>query len=358
MNDDCLKLTSYFGERQRTDGRFLAEALLDLYGQHEIATSVMLRGIAGFGLRHSLRTDQLLSMSEDPPVAVIAVDSRAKIEELLDQQTALIKRGLITLERARLFPGDDELILGDQRHEATKLTIYVGRKEQVYGVPAYYAVVDLLYRRGLAGASVFLGVDGTVHGQRERARFFSRNVDVPVMIIAVDAANQITRVLPELGALLRRPLITVERLRVCKRDGQRFERPHSLPGVDEHGLAMWQKVMVYTSEAHRHDGVPVHRALIRRLRQSQHARGATVLRGIWGFHGDHQPHGDKLLQLERRVPVTTVIVDTPDNIARSFDIVDELTHEHGLVTSEMVPALLAIDGDDRRGGTRLARHDY
>lgn len=358
MNDDCLKLTSYFGERQRTDGRFLAEALLDLYGQHEIATSVMLRGIAGFGLRHSLRTDQLLSMSEDPPVAVIAVDSRAKIEELLDQQTALIKRGLITLERARLFRGDDELILGDQRHEATKLTIYVGRKEQVYGVPAYYAVVDLLYRRGLAGASVFLGVDGTVHGQRERARFFSRNVDVPVMIIAVDAANQITRVLPELGALLRRPLITVERLRVCKRDGQRFERPHSLPGVDEHGLAMWQKVMVYTSEAHRHDGLPVHRALIRRLRQSQHARGATVLRGIWGFHGDHQPHGDKLLQLERRVPVTTVIVDTPDNIARSFDIVDELTHEHGLVTSEMVPALLAIDGDDRRGGTRLARHDY
>ena len=358
MNDDCVKLTSYFGERQRTDGRFLAEALLDLYGQHEIATSVMLRGIAGFGLRHSLRTDQLLSMSEDPPVAVIAVDSRAKIEELLDQQTALTKRGLITLERARLFRGDDELILGDQRHEATKLTIYVGRKEQVYGVPAYYAVVDLLYRRGLAGASVFLGVDGTVHGQRERARFFSRNVDVPVMIIAVDAANQITRVLPELGALLRRPLITVERLRVCKRDGQRFERPHSLPGVDEHGLAMWQKVMVYTSEAHRHDGLPVHRALIRRLRQSQHARGATVLRGIWGFHGDHQPHGDKLLQLERRVPVTTVIVDTPDNIARSFDIVDELTHEHGLVTSEMVPALLAIDGDDRRGGTRLARHDY
>jgi PII-like signaling protein len=319
---------------------------------------VMLRGIAGFGLRHSLRTDQLLSMSEDPPVAVIAVDSRPKIEELLDQQTALTKRGLMTLERARLFRGDDELILGDQRREATKLTVYVGRKEQVYGVPAYYAVVDLLYRRGLAGASVFLGVDGTAHGQRERARFFSRNVDVPVMIIAVDAANQITRVLPELGALLRRPLITVERLRVCKRDGQRFERPHSLPGVDEHGLALWQKVMVYTSEAHRHDGLPVHRALIRRLRQSQHARGATVLRGIWGFHGDHQPHGDKLLQLERRVPVTTVIVDTPDNIARSFDIVDELTQEHGLVTSEMVPALLAIDGDDRRGGTRLARHDY
>jgi PII-like signaling protein len=218
--------------------------------------------------------------------------------------------------------------------------------------------VDLLYRRGVTGASVFLGVDGTFHGKRERAKFFGRNVDVPMMIIAVDAANQISRVVPELRALLRRPLLTVERIQVCKRDGWQFGRPHSLPGVDEHGLALWQKIMVYTSEAHRYDGLPIHRALIRRLRQSEHARGATVLRGIWGFHGDHIPHGDKLFQLGRRVPVTTIIVDTPDNIARSFDIIDELTREHGLVTSEMVPALLAVDGDDRRGGTELARHDY
>jgi PII-like signaling protein len=360
MTIDCLKLTSYFGERQRAEDKFLAEALFDLYGEHEIATSVMLRGIAGFGLRHHLRTDQSLSMSEDPPVAVIAVDTKAKIEELLDHQAALTARGLITLERAQLLRDDgDEVALSELEHEATKLTIYVGRKEQVYGVPAYHAVVDLLYRRGLAGASVFLGVDGTSHGKRERARFFGRNPDVPMMIIAVDAGHQIGRVIPELRALLRRPLITVERrVQLCKRDGERFVRPHALPGIDEHGLAMWQKVMVYTSEAQRHGGQPIHRALIRRLRQSDHARGATVLRGIWGFHGDHPPHGDKLLQLGRHVPVTTIIVDTPDNIARTFDIVDELTQEHGLVTSEMVPALLAVDGDDRRGGTNLARHDY
>ena len=44
------------------------------------------------------------------------------------------------------------------------------------------------------------------------------------------------------------------------------------------------------------------------------------------------------------VPSATVLVDTPDAIATSFDIVDELTAEHGLVTSEMVPAMLALDG--------------
>ena len=164
--------------------------------------------------------------------------------------------------------------------------------------------------------------------------------------------------LPELGGLIRRPLITVERVRVCKRDGELLERPHALPGTDEHGLSLWQKLMVYTSESARHNGQPIHRALIRQLRRTKTSRGATVLRGIWGFHGDHEPHGDKLFQLTRHVPVVTIVIDTPPNIAESFDVIDEFTHEQGLVTSEMVPAVLSVDGDDRHGGTRMARHRY
>jgi PII-like signaling protein len=359
VNEDCLKLTTYFGERQRSGDRFLADALLDLYGERQIASSILLRGIGGFGLRHHLRTDQTLSMSEDPPVVVVAVDSKTKIEELLDPVLATKNRGLVTLERARLLREEIGAIeLSDELHEATKLTIYIGRKERAYGIPAYIALCDLMYRRQLAGASVFLGVDGTAHGQRERARFFDRNADVPLMIIAVGSGEQIGRVLPELGGLIRRPLISVERVRVCKRDGQLLERPHALPGTDEHGLAMWQKLMVYTSESGRHRGQPIHRALIQQLRQRKSARGATVLRGIWGFHGDHEPHGDRLFQLVRHVPVVTIIIDTPQNIAESFDVIDEFTQEEGLVTSEMVPAVLSVDGDDRYGGTRMANHPY
>ena len=359
MDQESLKLTTYFGERERTDDRLLAEAMLNLFGERQIASSIMLRGIAGFGLRHHLRSDQSLSMSEDPPVAVIAVDAKATIESLLDPVLDMTKRGLVTLERARLLRDDiGPVTLDEELHEATKMTIYVGRKERVYGMPAYMALCDLMYRRGLAGASVFLGVDGTAHGRRERARFFDRNIDVPVMIIAVGSGDQIGRVLPELGGLLRHPLITLERVRVCKRDGELVERPHALPGTDEHGLALWQKVMVYTSEAARDGGAPIHRALIRELRRRKSSRGATVLRGIWGFHGDHEPHGDKLFQLTRHVPVVTIVIDTPDNIAESFDVIDHLTQRQGLVTSEMVPAVVAVDGDDRRGGTRMARHQY
>ena len=68
--------------------------------------------------------------------------------------------------------------------------------------------------------------------------------------------------------------------------------------------------------------------------------GATSLRGVWGFHGDHPPHGDRLLQTHRHVPVLTVIVDRPEGIEHAFAVVDELTADAGLVTSERVPAVV------------------
>ncbi|HZC93136.1 MAG TPA: DUF190 domain-containing protein [Mycobacterium sp.] len=362
MNQPCLKLTTYFGERQRvvTDHvrrpGFLADAMLDLFDTRELATSVMLRGIASFGPRHVLRTDESLSLSEDPPVAIAAVDVESKISGLVDEVVAMTGHGLVTLERARLVRGDDVLDAGNG--DAVKLTVYVGRQERIGGLPAYRAVCDLLHRQGFSGGAVFLGVDGTAHGERYRARFFSRNVNVPLMIISVGTAAQVSAAVAELSAASANPLLTAERLRLCKRGGTLFARPHRLPNTDDRQRPLWQKLMVHTSEATGHDGVPIHRALVHQLLDSGMARGATVLRGIWGFHGDHEPHGDKLFQLTRRVPVATIIIDTPEWIERSFDIVDELTAEHGLVTSEMVPAVVSIAGPDRDGDGRLARHDY
>lgn len=357
MNEDCLKLTSYFGERHRAGRRFLADALIDLYGRNQITASIMLRGAEGFGLKHHLRTDHSLTLSEDLPAVAIAVDSRERIETVLDQTNEL-GPGLVTLERARLLTGEIRPVtMPEELHEATKLTIYLGRQERVDRVPAFAAVCELLHRRGIAGASVLLGVDGTAHGNRERARFFGRNAEVPLMVIAIGSGEQIARVLPEVGALVREPLMTLERVRVCKRDGRLLDTPHALPGTDEHGMQMWQKLMIYTSEAALHDGQPIHRAINRRLRATG-AAGSTTLRGIWGFHGDHAPHGDRAFQLGRHVPTVTVVIDTPGRLADSFEIIDEITRERGLVTSEMVPAVRATAPNTRRGGLRLARHRF
>jgi PII-like signaling protein len=333
VNADCLKLTSYFGERQRTAGGFAADALLDLYGRHEIATSILLRGTEGFGARQRLRTDQSLTLSEDLPLAAVAVDARSRIEAMLDEATRLTPRGLVTVERARMLTGD--LAPAALPGDPAKLTVYLGRRERVYRVPAFVAVCDLLHRRGIAGATALLGVDGTAHGQRQRAAFFGRNAQTPMMVISVGSGEQIGRVLPEIGALLRRPLLTLERVTICKRDGNQLAVPSSMPGTGGTGARLWHKLMVYTSEAARHDGQPIHRSIVRRLRAAG-ISGATTLRGVWGFHGDHEPHGDRLLQLGRRVPAVTIVVDTPERIEAAFAVIDELTGCRGLVTCEAV----------------------
>jgi PII-like signaling protein len=355
VKDDCLKLTTYFGERDRANGGYLADAFTDIYARHELQTSLVMRGVEGFGVKHHLRTDRLLTLSEDLPIVSVAVDTRARIEAALADVRELRFDGLVTLERARLLTGRIERVtLPSELTEATKLTTYVGRQERIGGRSAHEAIVALLHDRGIAGATVLLGIDGTAHGVRQRARFFARNAQVPLMVIAIGDGQRIADVLPELGQMLSAPLLTLERVVLCKRDGRRLAEPRQVADNDPSGLRTWQKLMVYAGEQSRHRGHPLHHLLIRRLREAG-AAGATSLRGIWGYHGDHAPHGDTFWQLRRRVPLLTVIVDTPERIRDWYAIVDELTDETSVVTSELVPAFHATGPGVQQGGLQLAQ---
>lgn len=138
MSEKSLKLTAYFGERQRALGnprRFLADEMLDLFGARSVATSVMMRGVASFGPTGGLHSDVSLSLSEDPPVTIVAVDVESKIRGLVNDVTEITGHGLVTLERARLITrdsGTDALSEIDSRTgDAAKLTIYVGRQVRV-----------------------------------------------------------------------------------------------------------------------------------------------------------------------------------------------------------------------------------
>src|SRR5690606_4739861 len=126
------------------------------------------------------------------------------------------------------------------------------------------------------------------------------------------------------------------------RDGRLLERPAALPAADARGRPLWQKLTIHTSEAERADGAPVHRRVVDALRAERASSGATALRGIWGFHGGREPHGDRLLQIGREVPVTTMVLDSPQRIAALFDLIDELTGAHGLLTCEVVPAMVTV----------------
>jgi PII-like signaling protein len=366
LSQDGLKLTTYFGERSRVKGSLLAEELLDIHARRKIRSSVLLRGVQGFGAKHRLRSSRLLTLSEDLPLVCVAVDGREQIERLLADVRSIGHEGLMTLERALLygdgeswdqhpFPaasdrspgvqatGGDEQGVEDPAR-AVKLTVYLGRHEPVDGSPAFAAVCQVLHEQLVAGATVLLGVDGTRNGERECARFFARNQNVPLMVISVGDQHKIESAIDRLRQMLDEPLFTLESVRVCKRDGILLEIPHDHAAAStRHGTNVRQKLTIVISEAALHERRSIYVELVRRLRAAN-AAGATSLRGIWGFHGDHMPHGDRLLSIRRHVPVVTEAIDTPERIAALFPIVDELTRAQGLVTSELVPASSALDG--------------
>jgi PII-like signaling protein len=369
VSEEALTLTTYFGERARFGGRLLADELLDIHARHEIRASILLRGVQGFGRKHQLRTDRLLTLSEDLPLVAMAVDTPDRVEALLGDMEGIEHEGLLTLERSRLGAG--ELLNSEHRldgerprqddswqpqgqsgtrqpdapaarpGEAVKVTVHLGRHERIDGVPAFVAVCELLHECGVAGATVLLGVDGTRHGERRRARFFAQNKGVPVMVMAVGDVSSVRVAVERLTTALPEPLLTTERVRVCKREGELLGEPRDMSASGEQGNQALQKLTIVTSEAARHENRSLYLELVSRLRTAG-AAGATSLRGIWGFHGNHPPHGDRLLALRRHVPVLTIAIDTPERIASLFAIADEMTHERGLVTSELIPAASAL----------------
>ena len=101
-----------------------------------------------------------------------------------------------------------------------------------------------------------------------------------MMVIAVGAGDRIAAALPELGALLPRPVRDVGAVQVCKRDGVLIAPPHALPGADEDGRPLWPKLTVFTSEAQQHNGRPVHRAIVRRAAPNRRGRRDDLARPV------------------------------------------------------------------------------
>lgn len=328
-NTPAVKLTLYFNEELRCGRELAADLLVDLFERARVRTSVLVRGIEGFGAHHRMHAGRLETSGRNPPVVAVAVDGPERIDALHERVDAVLRGGLITAERAWLTGGGD---LPELAHEAVKLTVYCGRDERTAaGAPAHRAVIEALRAAGAAGATALLGVDGTLHGSRRRATFFSRNRDVPVMILAIGERDRIAHALTAIGRLGIDPVVTVEGIRICKLDGRSLAPPSSA------AEGVWCKVMVHAAGDVHVEGDALHYQLVEQLRR-RGAAGATSLRGLWGFRAPDPPHGDSVRSLRRTSPVLTIAIDHDEGITQSWQVIDRLTARTGLVTSELVPA--------------------
>ncbi len=88
-------------------------------------------------------------------------------------------------------------------------------------------------------------------------------------------------------------------------------------------------------------GESLHYQLVEQLRRID-AAGATSLRAIWGYRGQAPAHGDSVWSIRRTSPVVTIVIDRDERVGATWEVIDLLTREAGLVTSELVPAHRAL----------------
>lgn len=110
---------------------------------------------------------------------------------------------------------------------AQRLTIYLGESDQWHHKPLYAELVHRAHAAGLAGASVFRGVEGYgASNHVHTMRLLSLSEDLPVAVVIVDAAERIAAFLPQLDELIQEGLVTVEDVQVHRYVGRsRTESP-------------------------------------------------------------------------------------------------------------------------------------
>ena len=104
---------------------------------------------------------------------------------------------------------------------ALRLTIFVGEDDQWRHRPLYTEIVHRAHASGLAGASVFRGVEGFGASSRiHTSRLLSLSEDLPCAIIIVDAEEKIRAFLPTLDELVTEGLVIVDPVEVIRYVGR------------------------------------------------------------------------------------------------------------------------------------------
>jgi PII-like signaling protein len=103
---------------------------------------------------------------------------------------------------------------------ALRVTVFVGESDIWHHRPLYTEIVHRAHAAGLAGASVFRGIEGfgassIVH----TSRLLSLSEDLPVAVVIVDAEDRIRAFLPQLDELVREGLVILDDCEVIRYAG-------------------------------------------------------------------------------------------------------------------------------------------
>ncbi len=90
------------------------------------------------------------------------------------------------------------------------MRISLGEEDEYHGQPLYHAIVLRLQELGMAGATVYKGIEGYGgHNRLRKAETFPISGDLPVTVVTVDTPAKIKRAFPEITKMMKDGIISL-----------------------------------------------------------------------------------------------------------------------------------------------------
>jgi PII-like signaling protein len=104
---------------------------------------------------------------------------------------------------------------------ALRVTIFIGENDTWHHKPLYTEIVHRAHAAGLAGASVFRGIEGFgASSLIHTSRLLSLSEDLPVAIVVVDTEDRVRAFLPQLDELVTEGLVILDDCEVIRYAGR------------------------------------------------------------------------------------------------------------------------------------------
>lgn len=218
--------------------------------------------------------------------------------------------------------------------KAVKVSIYLSEGSTHHGVPIYSSILDFLFFRGIAGATVLKGVAGFGADHRIHSTSSVEISDqLPLKIEFIETREKVNELLGKLEEMAGSGMIEIQETTIAK--PAQVSKPRKDPTPEHVRIEGKAKLMrIFIGESDRWQEQPLHEALIRAMRANDLA-GATVYRGILGYGAHRRVHKQKPLLLSQDNSIMISVVDTEEKLKDILPIIDKMVQEGLVVLSDV-----------------------
>jgi PII-like signaling protein len=218
--------------------------------------------------------------------------------------------------------------------KALKVSIYVSDGATRHGVPAYSAILDFLFYRGIAGATVFKGIAGFGADHHMHS---SSSVEIsdrlPMVIQFIETTEKVDALLGKLQELVGSGLIELHETTVAH--PAQASKPETFQPPAHLKIAGSAKLMrIYIGDSDRWRDKPLHQALVEAMRANDIA-GVTVYKGVLGYGAHRRAHQNKPMNLSNDNSIMLSVIDNAEKIESFLPLVEQMVPEGLVVLSDV-----------------------